>query len=225
MSGTATARHKRISQGSSQEAIFYEAHPTPTPDEIKAQLKKQTHLKQDERATIIGNFIKLRASILSNIPEDNAMVVKAWTDAIPSDIPAVNKMLAPERSHTMYQLYQALVFHRATCRPTKSLVEAFDPLEATVKTATWMAGQEKAESQMGTQVKLTPHQLGRRFLQNASIPFIEAHRTCLFCGHDCVDEPNHNKSVLEENLKREAEYEAKENAYHTALTAGSKSRL
>ena len=32
MSGTATARHKRISQGSSQEAIFYEAHPTPNAD-------------------------------------------------------------------------------------------------------------------------------------------------------------------------------------------------
>jgi hypothetical protein len=65
MSGTATARHKRISQDGSQEATFYEAHPTPTPDEIKAQLKMHTHLRQEERATIIGTFIKLRASILS----------------------------------------------------------------------------------------------------------------------------------------------------------------
>jgi hypothetical protein len=65
MSGTATARHKRISQGGSLEAIFYEAHPTPTPDEIKAQLKKHAHLRQEERATLIENFIKLHASILS----------------------------------------------------------------------------------------------------------------------------------------------------------------
>jgi hypothetical protein len=87
--------------------------------------------------------------------------------------------------------------------------------------AAWMAGQEKAESQMGTQVKLTAHQLGRKFLQNASLPSIEAHRTCLFCGHECIDEPNHNKLVLEENLKREADYEEKENAYHAALTMGT----
>jgi hypothetical protein len=42
MSGTATACHKHIRQESSQEVIFYEAHPTPTPDEIKGQLKKTT---------------------------------------------------------------------------------------------------------------------------------------------------------------------------------------
>jgi hypothetical protein len=149
------------------------------------------------------------------------MVVKAWTDAIPSDMSAVNRMRAGERSDMIYQLYQALTFHWATCRHTKSLDGAFDPLEETMKTATWMAGQEKAESQMGTQVKLTAHELSRKFLQYATIPSIEAHRTCLFCGHECVDEPNHNKLVLEENLKREIEYEDKENAYHRALTTGS----
>jgi len=41
MSGTATARHKRISQGGGQEEIFYEAHPTPSPDEIKAQCSRR----------------------------------------------------------------------------------------------------------------------------------------------------------------------------------------
>jgi hypothetical protein len=52
MSGTATACHKHISHDGSQEAIVYKAHPTRTLDEIKAQLKKQTHLGQEERATI-----------------------------------------------------------------------------------------------------------------------------------------------------------------------------
>ena len=129
--------------------------------------------------------------------------MKVWNDAIPPDMPAVNKMKAAERSDTMYQLHQALRFHRNVCQPTKSLDASFDPLDEAVKTATTMATQEKAESQMGTQVKLTAHQLSRKFLQNAFLPCLEAREICLFCGHECVDELNENKLVLEENLKRE----------------------
>jgi hypothetical protein len=65
MSGTATARHKRISQDDSQEANFFEANHTLTSHEIMEQLKMHTHLRQDKKVTIIGNFIKLHVSILS----------------------------------------------------------------------------------------------------------------------------------------------------------------
>jgi hypothetical protein len=56
VSGTATARHKCVSQEGGQEVIVYKANLTPTPDEIKAQLKKQTLLKQEEWATIIWKY-------------------------------------------------------------------------------------------------------------------------------------------------------------------------
>lgn len=51
-------------------------------------------------------------------------------------------------------------------------------------------------------VKLTGRERDRKFLVKGSLPQDEANRLCTCCGHEAVDEPDSNRSVLQSNQQK-----------------------
>eukprot|EP00536_Pseudo-nitzschia_multiseries_P004386 jgi/Psemu1/9886/gm1.9886_g len=89
-------------------------------------------------------------------------------------------------------------------RTTRTISDLVDPFRDAYATVT----------STNSLVKLPPHELSQLFLQGGGyLPDDPANRTCPFCSHSYVDEPEENKRLVAKNRVAVAEYKLKLQEY------------
>ncbi|CAB9521798.1 unknown protein [Seminavis robusta] len=186
---------------------------------------------QEKKDRLVTPIVDQRDDILKTVkkklpgpnPTTNSPIYDALDRAIPKSFAKTAN--GEKMAKAVLGMYSALnacieVLEEDGARVPRLLSRHFEELKLAIDSATANFQANALSKCSSVFVALTTQQKERCYKQNGFLPTDEAHRICVGCKHQFVDEPDTNKTVAEKNKvnrrafeekKKQAEEEAKQN--------------
>jgi hypothetical protein len=174
-------------------------------DEILDCLKTHTCYGSGEaKKNLLRRIVEKRPALLLRFKTHCAHLEQSFDMNMPTMPAHVNKLSVRD---VVKKLSQAKVIldEYLLSEPIKTtLVDSMDYLRNEIKNMRKEAHdtvkQKKQDSMHNQLIKLNLAEKNRKFMEDGFIPTDESHRTCPFCRHSNLDEPDSNGSLLDSNL-------------------------
>jgi hypothetical protein len=209
MSGTLKQAQRRSDRNNDAEENSFEVNgsklqlitPEPTHEDILLELaKKRTcDLKLPEKTQqLIAPCVKERKSIIDQAKRISSdAIAEKIAEAIPIEIPKT-KYNGPQVAKLIFTIHAALKgCVTAASRPARVITNVFEPLDHAIKVAISNYQNDHQAKMSNVFPTLTLLQKERRYCVGGFLPTDKAHRICIGCNHEFVDEPDTNKGLDE----------------------------
>ena len=197
----------------------------PNQEDLLAELAKKRTMNMtisQKIKNILTIPIENRPALIEQAKKagnNSTELVRKLESSIPIDVPT--SLTGPQIANNILQMHSSIkALIDVASRPSRIVMKAFETLDLAMKMAVSNFQADHQAKQSSCFPALSFGERNRKYKQDGYLPADSAHRTCIGCNHNYVDEPNSNKFLQQkyetmlrefENKKKAAQDKAKKN--------------